>query len=163
MSVFNFLKAVCKIGGAQSLRYVMANVYDRCYKLAEGGEQPQHSTAIVNSFAHRFEQIGRPFDRIEQWLEAAPFVGMAEEQAKEALGEYMVFLEMPKKCRTDWLKEQINNSLRNDYQTETIADAFTFLQSNLFQYKDKIPWVDLLDEDVKMTYRVQDKPKMKEE
>jgi hypothetical protein len=157
LSVFNFIKAVFNIRSADTLRYIMANVYDRCYKLAEDDEQPKHSTAVVNSIAHRFDQIGKPFDRIEQWLEAAPFIGMGVEDAKEALGEYMVFLEMPEKCNVDSLKEHINASLRQDCLTETIANAFTFLQSNLFQYKDKIPWVDLLDEDVKVIYRIRNK------
>ncbi|MCP4394120.1 MAG: hypothetical protein GY804_07670 [Alphaproteobacteria bacterium] len=154
MSLLNFFKAICKIKGADTLRYVMANVYDRCYDLAEDGGQPRHSTAILNALAHRFEQIGRPFDRIEQWLEVAPFVGMSQEDAKEALGEYMVYLEMPEKCKLDWLKPQINDALRETCQTEDIASALTFLQANLFQYKEKIPWVDLLDEDVKVIYRL---------
>jgi len=77
------------------------------------------------------------------WPELAPFLLMPESQAVEALAEYIVWQECPSEARVGWLRESINEALRQEPVSEDSPRAWA---SHAFF--NSVAWCELLDPDV---------------
>jgi tetratricopeptide (TPR) repeat protein len=104
-------------GGADGIREAMRDSYEKHVRLAKEGKipstDPPHSVGLYGALCSRYRARGKPVVEVVLWGELAPFLLMKEDEAVEALAEYVVYKEMPNKARIAWLKELINSSIES--------------------------------------------------
>lgn len=103
-------------GIAESCREAMRDSYAKHVRLAKDkqsqvGESP-HVLGLYGALGTRYLARGINIGD-ELWYELAPFLAMEEQKAVEALAEYVIYQEMPKEARIQWLSEVINFALHS--------------------------------------------------
>ena len=147
-------------GGADGIREVMRESYDKHVRLSQRGEIPladlPHSLGLYGALGSRYRARGKPVMEDIGWEvlirgELSPFMLMKETEAVEALAEYVVYKELPQKARITWLKELINSSLRSCKDDSKIAMATVGLIN-------QVAWCSLLEpETMKIIERAMEK------
>ena len=105
------------IFGAEGIREAMLNSYRKHFELAQARGTPSgtsaHEAGLYEALATRyltgFQQVAEPV----VWAELTPFLRLQHDVGVSALAEYVVYKEMAKQARTDWLRQVINEGLRS--------------------------------------------------
>ncbi len=102
-------------GGADGCREAMRDSYAKHVRLAKNVHEVRessHAMGLYGALGARYRARGINIG-VGIWHELAPFLALAEQEAVEALAEYVLFQERPKDARITWLKEIINSALKN--------------------------------------------------
>jgi hypothetical protein len=104
------------IFGANGIRDAMKRTYEKHYELARQGKIPAssddpHYAGLFGALGSRYRLLGK-FSEQAVFLEVMPFWKLDPSVGKEALAEYVVFMESPKDCNQEWLSSQIKEGLR---------------------------------------------------
>lgn len=78
------------------------------------------------------------------WPELAPFLMMNEEESVEALAEYVLWQEKPRKSRNKWLSEKLKAAVAlgmSDPESMVVLCAESAIIN-------QFPWLELLDDDL---------------
>ena len=133
-------------GVPDACRETMRKSYEKHVRLAHEGKlpstNPPHNLGLYGALGTRYIARGTPVVEVALWGELAPFLIMKEEQAVEALAEYVVFQEHPKDARVVWLKMVINAALRSPGETADLATM---------GFINQVSWCALLDPDTRKT------------
>ena len=135
-------------GGADGCREAMRESYAkhvqmaRQGKIAMGDTDSPHVIGLYGALGSRYRVRGLPVIETLIWGELAPFLAMKEQQAIEALAEYVLFQERPSDARVAWLKGQVNMALRS-------CNDGTWLGMAAFGLDNQVPWCSLLEPGVR--------------
>lgn len=128
-------------GGTEGIREAMRESYEKHYKLAQVHEFPgltPHEAGLLGALGTRYKAWGKKVSEQLLWIELTPFLMMEERQAVEALAEYVVFKEYPKRARTLWLLRCLNSAIMSCEDTDLVASIILGLAH-------EVPWVALLE------------------
>jgi hypothetical protein len=104
----------------EECRNAMRRSYQKHYDLARRGLAPTtsdaHQAALFGALGTRYKLRGvlrhSDFPDVVLWPELAPFLLMSQQDAVEALAEYVLWQERPSTARTEWLARKVNEALR---------------------------------------------------
>ena len=104
-------------GGADGCRKAIRDAYTKHVQLAKHRQSPSHDSSHViglyGALGLRHRARGTKGGDIQIWNELAPFLAMGEQEAVEALAEYVVFTESPQEAQLPWLRDIVNSALEN--------------------------------------------------
>ena len=102
-------------GGIESCRGKVRAAYARYVQVAkkEHGQSPYspHVIGLYSALGTRYRAHGTTVNMEDLWCELTPFLVMEEQEAVEALAEYMVFKEHPGDTQVTWLRNSLNAAL----------------------------------------------------
>jgi hypothetical protein len=131
--------------GADGARWAMRMSYRKHVDLAKSGSikcDDPHSAGLFGALGTRYKLLGRvpngAVSEVVLWGELAPFLAMPQEEAVEALAEYVVAQEKPRQARLAWLKSVVNRAAMG-ISDQHLLLAEGGLRNNAF-------WSSLLDE-----------------
>ncbi len=114
-------------------------------------DEPPHRVALYGALASWYKVRRLPVREVLLWGELAPFLLLAEAEAREALVEYTVYLEDREgwwgnsgKARVSWLSDLMNRALRTAAPGEESPISLAFVG-----FTNQAAWCDLLAQDVK--------------
>jgi len=146
MGLFDKIK---KIMSSEGCREAMRLSYKKHLSGARHGiwpkeyGTPSYWVGLYGALASRYKGYGISVGEREIWEELLPFLLMSEQDAPEALAEYVVYKERPNEAKVSWLKNLINNALQrlpyfeNSYKPWLVTSAYC-----------NMAWFNLLDEDI---------------
>lgn len=103
-----------------------------------------HQAALFGALGSRYRVRLKSFSEMGIWVELSPFMLMSEEDAIDALIEYVVYQERPKEANISWLSEIINDVLRKTHPSEDSPVAMASMA-----VINRVAWYSLLDSDIK--------------
>jgi hypothetical protein len=111
MGLFDKIK---KIMGADGCREAMRLSYQKHLRGANQGIGPKDGTppywvGLYGALATRYKSYGVSVSEREIWQELVPFLLMTEQEAPEALAEYVLYKERPNEARVPWLQNLLNS------------------------------------------------------
>lgn len=135
-------------------REAMRQSYQKHYDLARSGLAPPtsdpHHAGLFGALGTRYKVRGvlryTGFPDVVLWPELAPFFLMSQQDAVEALAEYVLWQERPSAARTEWLARKINDALHTNPSSE---NSPRHLASAAFI--NQVKWSDLLDPENRTT------------
>lgn len=135
-------------------REAMRQSYQKHYDLAQRGLAPTtgdpHEMGLFGALGTRYKLRGilryPDFPDVVLWPELAPFLLMSQQDAVEALAEYVLWQERPSAARTEWLARKINEALRSKPSSE---DSPRHFESDAFI--NQVRWCELLDPENRKT------------
>jgi|GEM_PF-5369153 len=102
-------------GGTESCRERVRATYARYVQAAKNdhGRSPYspHVIGLYSALGTRYMARGTKVKMRDVWCELTPFLVMEEQEAAEALAEYVVFKENPADTQVTWLRNSINTAL----------------------------------------------------
>ena len=104
------------IFGAEGIRDAIRKSYEKHYELAQQGKLPTsaddpHYAGLFGALGSRYRLQGKYSEQMV-FLEVIPFWRLDHSTGKEAIAEYVVYMESPRDARRDWLSSQIKEGLR---------------------------------------------------
>ncbi len=148
--MINWLKSYFRKGWFKSFtadgcRDAMRESYQKHHDLARKGLLPAavepHYAGLYGALGSRYRLRGLlPRDVTRDVIlrsELAPFLAMSEEDAVEALAEYVLWQERPTWARTEWLAQKINETLNGPKNNEVLLFAGA-------AFINKVAWYKLL-------------------
>ena len=129
-------------------REAMRQSYQKHYDLARRGLAPTtsdpHHAGLFGALCTRYKVRGvlryPGFPDVVLWPELAPFLLMSEQDAVEALAEYVLWQERPSAARTEWLARKINEALCTKPSSENSPR-----HSASAAFINQVRWCELLD------------------
>jgi len=131
------------IFGAEGIRDAMRKSYDKHYELARQGKLPTssddpHYAGLFGALGSRYRLQGK-YSEQTVFLEVIPFWKLDHSTGKEALAEYVVYMESPRDARRDWLSSQIKEGLRKFASEEGDTSDGMMMMAQM----NGIRWVEL--------------------
>jgi len=142
-----FWNLICNLNNADGIREAMRLSFDKHLRLAREGKAGNPDVtplqvALFGAMASRFMVSGvevTPETEPTIWADLAPFLGLAREEAREAVAEYVVYKERPAEARISWLTALVQKGCAAGGSEEW------FLHMMAFAYLGNLAWV-LLNE-----------------
>jgi hypothetical protein len=140
------LRIIIKLLGAEGCRGAMRLSYIKHLRGANQGIGPKDGTppywvGLYGALASRYKSYGVSVSQREIWQELVPFLLMTEQEAPQALAEYVLYKERPNEARVPWLQNLLNNALRrlpsSDDSSKKIFASLAYHNMVLFNFLDR--------------------------
>ena len=136
-------------GGADGCREAMHESYAKHVQMARQGISgvenidDAHYIGLYGALGSRYRVRGHPINEAQIMAELAPFCAMEnEQQAIEALAEYVLYQEGRNETRTEWLNWCINSALQACKEEHWLGLAAMGLIN-------RVKWCDLLNPEMR--------------